>query len=80
MKLKVVKPVFGEAANQLVNEAGKYPDTILLKKEHWVVDAKSILGILAISLQPGQEVELQIEGESAEEIAQSFISLDIFEK
>jgi phosphocarrier protein HPr len=79
MKVKVMKPVFGDAANQLVNTASKYEETILLKKEHWVVDAKSILGVLAISLQPGQEVDLSIEGGSNEEAIQELMKTGLFE-
>ncbi|WP_025028773.1 HPr family phosphocarrier protein [Caldalkalibacillus mannanilyticus] len=80
MKVKVAKPIFGEAANQLVNITGKYSETILLKKEHWVVDAKSILGVLAISLQPGQEVELTVVDAPNEEILEQLIALGLFEK
>jgi phosphocarrier protein HPr len=79
MKVKVMKPVFGDVANQLVNTASKYEETILLKKEHWVVDAKSILGVLAISLQPGQEVEVSIEDGSNEEAIQELMKLGLFE-
>ncbi|PYZ98768.1 PTS sorbose transporter subunit IIC [Alteribacter lacisalsi] len=64
MKLVVNKPIFAETASALVNTASQYHSTIMIKKEHWVVDAKSLLGVLALSLQPGQEVEISFEGET----------------
>ncbi|TMW73933.1 HPr family phosphocarrier protein [Alteribacter natronophilus] len=64
MKLVVNKPIFAETASTFVNTASKYPSTIMIKKEHWVVDAKSLLGVLALSLQPGQEIEFTFDGET----------------
>lgn len=78
MIVKVTKPVFAELASQLVNKTNEFPGTILLKKEHWVVDAKSLLGILALSLQPGQEVELV--SEENPEAIDAILALDFFEK
>lgn len=78
MKVSVLKPVFAEDASKLVNTIGVFPETILLKKEHWVVDAKSLLGVLALGLQPGEELEVSgIESEDAE---QAILGLGIFEK
>ncbi|MCA1030628.1 HPr family phosphocarrier protein [Bacillus timonensis] len=78
MVVNVLKPVFAEAASQLVNTTNQYPGTILLKKEHWVVDAKSLLGILALSLQPGQEVE--ITSDESEEALTAILDLGMFEQ
>ncbi len=78
MIVKVIKPVFAESASQLVNTTNDFSGTILLKKEHWVVDAKSLLGILALSLQPGQEVE--ISAEENPEAVDALIALGLFEK
>ena len=63
MKLTAARPLFGETASLFVNEAAKYEERILVKKEHWVVDGKSLLGLLALALQPGDEVELEAEGQ-----------------
>lgn len=79
MKVKVLIPVFGEAASKLVNTANKHQEAILLKKGHWVIDAKSILGVLAISLQPGQEIELVLKGSNSDAL-QEILELGIFEK
>jgi len=78
MNVTVLKPIFAEAASQLVNTTNQYPGTILIKKEQWVVDAKSLLGVLALSLQPGQEVELSTEGN--EDDLNAILELGLFEK
>jgi len=78
MNVTVLKPIFAEAASQLVNTTNQYSGTILIKKEHWVVDAKSLLGVLALSLQPGQEVELSSDGN--EDGLNAILELGLFEK
>ena len=78
MHVTVQKPIFAEAASKLVNTANQYPGTVLLMKEHWVVDAKSLLGVLALSLQPGQEVE--ITSDEGEEVIGALLELGLFEK
>jgi phosphocarrier protein HPr len=80
MKLKVLKPVFAETASQLVNTASRFEETILLKKEHWVVDAKSLLGVLALSLQPDQMLELDVKGGHSSAVNAAFLSLGLFEE
>lgn len=80
MKLKVLKPIFAETASQLVNTASRFEETILLKKEHWVVDAKSLLGVLALSLQPGQTLELDSKGGHSSDVTAAFLSLGLFEE
>lgn len=80
MKLKVLKPVFAETASQLVNTASRFEETILLKKEHWVVDAKSLLGVLALSLQPDQTLELDVKSGHSSAVNAAFLSLGLFEE
>ncbi|MYL63254.1 HPr family phosphocarrier protein [Bacillus hwajinpoensis] len=80
MKLKVLKPVFAETASQLVNTASRFEETILLKKEHWVVDAKSLLGVLALSLQPDQTLELDVKNGHSSAVKDAFLSLGLFEE
>jgi phosphocarrier protein HPr len=77
MIVKVMKPIFAEAASQLVGTTNNFSGNVLLKKEHWVVDAKSLLGILALSLQPGQEVE--IEAKESPEVIDAILALGLFE-
>lgn len=78
MKLKVLKPIFAESASSLVNTTSSYPGTVLFKKEHWVVDAKSLLGVLALALQPGQEVE--ITSDEGDEVFAAILELGYFEQ
>lgn len=80
MKVKVLKPIFAETASKLVNTASRFPETILLKKEHWVVDAKSLLGVLALSLQPGQSLEVSVENGTPTDIEEAILSLGLFEE
>ncbi|WP_096153542.1 MULTISPECIES: HPr family phosphocarrier protein [Bacillus] len=78
MVVTVLKPIFAESASSVVNTTSAYPGTILFKKEHWVVDAKSLLGLLALALQPGQEVE--ISSDEGEEVLEALLGLGLFEK
>ncbi|PYZ94181.1 PTS sorbose transporter subunit IIC [Salipaludibacillus keqinensis] len=79
MKLTVKKPIFAESASMFVNRASEYPGKILIKKDHWVIDAKSLLGLLALSLQPGQDVELDFEGEPDKEFINAIVEAGLFE-
>lgn len=79
MKVKVLAPIFAESASKLVNTGNQFSETILIKKDHWVVDAKSLLGILAVSLQPGQEVEIHFSADN-ESAKEAFLNLGLFEQ
>ncbi|AST92358.1 HPr family phosphocarrier protein [Sutcliffiella cohnii] len=78
MVVTVLKPIFGEAASKVVNTTSSYSGTVLFKKEHWVIDAKSLLGLLALALQPGQEVE--ITADEGTEVIEALLQLGMFEK
>ncbi|RKL68605.1 PTS sorbose transporter subunit IIC [Salipaludibacillus neizhouensis] len=80
MLLKVKKPIFAESASFFVNKASQYEGKVLIKKDHWVIDAKSLLGILALSLQPGQEIELDFEGEIDEIFVSEIVGAGLFER
>ena len=80
MKVKVLKPIFADSASQLVNTVGNHKETVLLKKGHWVVDAKSILGVLALSLQPGQEVEVTLSNGENQKLMDDLLATGLFEK
>ncbi|CAM4021554.1 HPr family phosphocarrier protein [Alkalicoccus chagannorensis] len=79
MQLTVKKPIFAETASTFVNRMSAYEGTVLIKKDHWVVDAKSLLGILALSLQPGDVIELDFSEGPDEEAVASFKELGLFE-
>lgn len=80
MNLTVKKPIFAESASFVVNRASQISGKVLIKKEHWVIDAKSLLGLLALSLQPGQEVELEFEDDPDEQFVQELKEAGLFEK
>ncbi|MBU9713356.1 HPr family phosphocarrier protein [Evansella tamaricis] len=80
MKLTVKRPIFAESASKFVNTASKYSATILIKKDHWVVDAKSLLGVLALSLQPGDVVEFTMDGEQDEGFLDEVVTSGLFDK
>ncbi|UCZ54405.1 HPr family phosphocarrier protein [Bacillus shivajii] len=80
MQLTVKKPIFAESASQFVNSASQYSTTILIKKDHWVVDAKSLLGVLALALQPGEKVEITFEGETSEAFLDEIVELGLFDR
>jgi len=78
MKLTVLKPIFAENASLFVNQAGQYSGRILIKKDHWVIDAKSILGLLALSLQPDQVIELDFEAEGDKDFINEIVEAGLF--
>lgn len=78
MELTVKKPIFAENASLFVNRAGQYSGRILIKKDHWIIDAKSLLGLLALSLQPDQVVELDFEGEVDEGFINEIVEAGLF--
>jgi phosphocarrier protein len=80
MRVKVLQPIVAETASQIVNKASEFPETILIKKDHWEIDAKSLLGLLAISLQPNQEIELKVQDSSKTEGIEALLSTGFFKK
>ncbi|MCL7748278.1 HPr family phosphocarrier protein [Halalkalibacter alkaliphilus] len=80
MRVKVLQPIVAETASQIVNKASEFPETILIKKDHWEIDAKSLLGLLAISLQPNQEIELEVHDSSQTEGIDALLSTGFFKK
>jgi phosphocarrier protein HPr len=80
MKVKVTQPIFAESASKLVNTASLYPETILLKKEHWVVDAKSLLGVIALSLQPEEVIDIELPNTDNANVLEALLHTSLFEK
>lgn len=78
MQLTVKTPIFGENATKITEIAGKYPGKILLKKDHWVVEAKSLLGLLALALQPGDSVEIELEGDVDNSVVDKLVETGLF--
>ena len=55
----------------LVQIASKYDSTVYIEVEGKKVNAKSIMGMMAIGLTPGQNIEVNIEGEDETAAAES---------
>jgi len=51
----------------LVKTAGKFNSSIQFAKDGYVVNGKSIMGVMTLAAEPGSEIEVIIEGEDAEE-------------
>ncbi len=55
----------------LVQLASQFKSKINIKKDDKMVNAKSIMGMMAIGLTPGQSIEVNIEGEDETAAAES---------
>jgi len=62
-------------AAALVSLANKFQAQIFLKKDETKVNAKSILGVLVLAAESGSTVEIEANGEDAEEAIQQLIDL-----
>ena len=51
----------------LVQTAGKYASRITIKKENKTINAKSIMGMMAMGITNGDEIELEADGADAAE-------------
>ncbi|UTR14300.1 HPr family phosphocarrier protein [Salipaludibacillus sp. LMS25] len=80
MKLTVKKPIFAESASFFVNQASQVSGKVIIKKDHWVIDAKSLLGVLALSLQPGQEIDLEVDESESDQFLKIITEEGLVEK
>ena len=55
-------------AAMFVQRASSYPFAVTIEKAGRSVDAKSILGIMTLAVQKGDEVTLRADGEGAQEV------------
>ncbi|ERJ12347.1 HPr family phosphocarrier protein [Haloplasma contractile] len=62
-------------AMKLVNVLGNFESSIKMKYRNKTVDAKSILGLVSLSVPSNQEVELIVEGDDREEAINKFIEI-----
>lgn len=58
-----------ESAGKLVEEAIKCTSKVTIRKGEKSGDAKLIFHVLTLSIKPGQEVEITVEGEKEQEEA-----------
>jgi len=62
-------------AAALVSLANKFESQIFLLKDDTKVNAKSILGVLVLAAESGSTVEVEAEGEDAEQAVEDIIKL-----
>ncbi len=54
-------------ANMLVRVASRFKSNIQLAKDGYVVNGKSLLGVMSLAAEPGSEIEIIVEGEDEQE-------------
>ena len=57
-------------ASLFVESTKKFKSKILITKDGKTVDAKSIISVLTLAVEKGDEIEITCEGEDAEEASQ----------
>ncbi len=68
-KIKIVNKygLHARPASLLVKTAGKFKSNIQLAKDGYVVNGKSLLGVMSLAAEPGSEIEIIAEGEDEQE-------------
>lgn len=64
------KGLDGRPIALLVQEASQYASKVYLKVEEKSINAKSIMGMMSLSLSKGEEVTIMTEGEDEEKAAE----------
>lgn len=59
----------------LANTAGKFKASIQIAKDGYVVNGKSLMGVMTLAAEPGSEIEIIIEGEDEQEMLQAIEDL-----
>ncbi len=62
-------------ANLLVKIASKFQSAIQLAKDGYVVNAKSLLGVMSLAAEPGSEIEIIAEGTDEQAAVQAIEAL-----
>jgi phosphocarrier protein len=78
--LKVIakKPIYAKDAGQFVQFTSRFEEPVYVKKGEKTADGKSLLGLISLSIQPGQEIEITSRADLAGLQDQLFQS-DLFE-
>lgn len=68
-KIMVKNPegLHARPASQLVKKLSKFKSSVIIKYGDKAVNAKSVLSVLTLGVDPGVEIEVIIEGDDAEE-------------
>lgn len=75
MKIQNEFGLHARPAAALVSLANKFEAQIFLVKDDTKVNAKSILGVLVLAAENGSTVQIEAEGDDAEEAIQKLIEL-----
>ncbi len=69
-KLEVKNPhgLHARPAALFVQKAGAHPGVVKVEKGDKEVDAKSILGVMSLGIEPGETVVIRAEGDGAENV------------
>lgn len=59
----------------LVKTAGKFKSSIQFAKDGYVVNGKSIMGVMTLAAEPGSEIEIIIEGADAQEALEAIAEI-----
>ena len=59
----------------LVQEASQYASKVYIQVDNKKINAKSIMGMMSLALQEGDEVTVVAEGEDEEKAAEGIVSL-----
>lgn len=68
VKVKLVDGLIAKASAMFVQKANRYTADIYVERDGQRVDAKSIMGLMSLSIAPGEEVTIITDGVD-EEIA-----------
>ncbi|AOY76573.1 HPr family phosphocarrier protein [Clostridium formicaceticum] len=69
--------IHARPATLIVKEIGKFQSDILFIKDGHEVNAKSIMGIMAMAAKKGEEIEVKVDGSDEKEALKAVI--DLFE-
>ncbi len=67
----------------LVKTAGRFKSDIKVAKDGYVVNGKSLMGVMTLAAEPGSEIEVTVEGkdeQQAMEAIEELISKNFFEE
>ncbi len=59
----------------LVKTAGRYASDIRVAKDGYVVNGKSLMGVMTLAAEPGSEIEVIIDGEDEQEAMEAIEEL-----
>lgn len=76
-KVEVKNPhgLHARPAALFVQKAASHPGTVLLTKGDKEVDAKSILSVMSLGIEPGEVISLKADGENGESLLDALQSI-----